>query len=551
MAIPCSSAIRGLRFSAAAALLLFAVTAGCQILSGLSDLEVTQGGAPTACEPGSVEGCYTGPDGTQDVGVCAAGSRTCALDGSGWGECSGEVTPDPSPENCAAGMDLNCDDKAACTGALLWAGTTSSSDAFLAQAIAVDSTGDVVVVGSFRGMTSFGEQKLATVDDAADAFVVKLDPAGAVKWVKQYGGTLDDDVVTVAIAPDDSILIAGYFTTSITFKPNEPAMGQGMGDIFVARLNPDGVLLWEREWGDPSPQTALGITVDGEEGVVVGGRFGGILDFGQGAFDAIDAFDGFVVKLDAATGDTLWSATLDSSGNDEVYAVAVDSAGDVVVGGSVFGEVSFNGMPVMGNMGGGAFVGRLGGSAGNFIGGDVVGEMGAPGAYVVTDAARAGAEGEVVIIGLFNGSIQFPPQNLLTSDGIDLFIAKLDAAGNALWSIALGGDLDDGAQEVAVDPFGNITVVGGFEGPLQLNAIGSVIASAGMRDGYILKLTPNGDILWGQSVASSKIDVVYGVAVDATGASFITGIAGPDAKLAGVPLTGESLVNIFYSKLDP
>lgn len=58
------------------------------------------------CDPGDEEPCYTGPPGTQDVGVCKAGLREC-VDGE-WSACAGEVVP--SMESCQdPGLDEDCD----------------------------------------------------------------------------------------------------------------------------------------------------------------------------------------------------------------------------------------------------------------------------------------------------------------------------------------------------------------------------------------------------------------------------------------------------------
>ena len=60
----------------------------------------------TTCSPGSQRPCYTGPQGTENVGVCRGGTQTCLQDGSGYGSCEGEVVP--SVETCN-GEDDDCD----------------------------------------------------------------------------------------------------------------------------------------------------------------------------------------------------------------------------------------------------------------------------------------------------------------------------------------------------------------------------------------------------------------------------------------------------------
>jgi SdrD B-like protein/putative metal-binding protein len=58
------------------------------------------------CAPGATVPCYGGPAGTDGVGVCHAGTQTCS-DGSGYGACTGEVTP--IAEVCGDGLDNDCD----------------------------------------------------------------------------------------------------------------------------------------------------------------------------------------------------------------------------------------------------------------------------------------------------------------------------------------------------------------------------------------------------------------------------------------------------------
>ncbi len=47
----------------------------------------------SVCTPGDTMDCYSGPTGTENVGLCQGGVHTCDAEGSTWGPCSGEVTP--------------------------------------------------------------------------------------------------------------------------------------------------------------------------------------------------------------------------------------------------------------------------------------------------------------------------------------------------------------------------------------------------------------------------------------------------------------------------
>ncbi|MBI4705241.1 MAG: choice-of-anchor L domain-containing protein, partial [Deltaproteobacteria bacterium] len=58
------------------------------------------------CTPGEVQPCYEGLLGTENVGACHGGTKTCAMDGMQWGSCEGQVLP--AEEKCANGIDDDC-----------------------------------------------------------------------------------------------------------------------------------------------------------------------------------------------------------------------------------------------------------------------------------------------------------------------------------------------------------------------------------------------------------------------------------------------------------
>ena len=60
------------------------------------------------CNPGDKRACYSGPDGTENVGTCQAGEQTCGATGQ-WGLCENEVTP--RGEICGNAQDDDCDGK--------------------------------------------------------------------------------------------------------------------------------------------------------------------------------------------------------------------------------------------------------------------------------------------------------------------------------------------------------------------------------------------------------------------------------------------------------
>jgi hypothetical protein len=65
-----------------------------------------KGGAGCVCLPGVQKDCYTGPNGTLNVGVCKSGKSTCSADGKAWGACIGQIIPDL--DSCLDQVDNDC-----------------------------------------------------------------------------------------------------------------------------------------------------------------------------------------------------------------------------------------------------------------------------------------------------------------------------------------------------------------------------------------------------------------------------------------------------------
>ena len=91
-----------------APVLVLLLAACAQGNTGLGSGSGSEGGsAPTGCEPGTSAPCYTGPEGTEGLGICRAGSAVCREDGVSYGDCESQVLP--AIEDCASGLDEDCD----------------------------------------------------------------------------------------------------------------------------------------------------------------------------------------------------------------------------------------------------------------------------------------------------------------------------------------------------------------------------------------------------------------------------------------------------------
>lgn len=159
--------------------------------------------------------------------------------------------------------------------------------------------------------------------------------------------------------------------------------------------------------------------------------------------------------------------------------------------------------------------------------------------------------GNSYVTGFFqSSSITFGSTTLTNSGSYDMFIVKYDASGNVVWAKSTGGsDLDEG-RSIAVDGNGNSYVTGYFQS--SSISFGSTIltnSSAGTADMFIVKYDASGTVVWAKRAGGSSIDEGFGIAVDGSGNSYVTGWLGSSSITFGsTTLTNAGNSDMFIVK---
>ncbi|MDI9528694.1 MAG: SBBP repeat-containing protein [Candidatus Cloacimonadota bacterium] len=163
--------------------------------------------------------------------------------------------------------------------------------------------------------------------------------------------------------------------------------------------------------------------------------------------------------------------------------------------------------------------------------------------------------GNQYVTGDFVGTANFGSQTLTARGCADIFVAKLDPAGNWLWTVQAGGLSDDCGYGIAVDGSGNIYVTGAFQktayfGSNTLTANGNTWIS----DVFVAKLDPYGNWLWVAQAGGSEFDEGFDIDLDDAGNACVIGFFQDTATFGSHTLTvngGEYVSSIFVAKLDP
>jgi len=171
--------------------------------------------------------------------------------------------------------------------------------------------------------------------------------------------------------------------------------------------------------------------------------------------------------------------------------------------------------------------------------------------------------GNIYSTGFFDNTVDFDPgtgTNYLTAvGGHDIYIQKLDSAGNFLWAKSMGGTLDDIGWSIAIDSLGNVYSTGAFYGTVDFNpnsGVHNLTSVAMSQDIYIQKLDANGNFIWAKSMGGVNYDRGYGITIDKAGAIYTTGDFmntadfDPNIGTSYLTTTSAGFQDIFIQKLD-
>jgi hypothetical protein len=366
--------------------------------------------------------------------------------------------------------------------ALVYSTYLGGSDEDYGAGIAVDSSGDAYVAG-YTYSTDFPVQNALQPNNAGgvDAFVTELSAGGASLIYSTYwGGSLDDVGTGVAVDSKGNAYLSGY-TESTNFPVTSGAFqttyGNGAHNGFVVKFNSGGAQVgYSTYLGGSGDDYAYAAAVDSAGDAYVTGatnstNFPTLNAFqpnyagGQCAVapNTFPCYDAFAAKLNPAGSALLFSTYLGGTGSDYGYAITLDSAANAYITGYTT-SINFPTTPAaFDRVFSGAydvFVAQLN-SSGSALAYSTY--LGGSGGTQVAYGIAVDSNGSAYVTG-YNYGGNFPTANPVQAQNAafyDAIVSVLDPTGSFLvFSTYLGGTQDDFGRGIALDPSGNIYVVG-------------------------------------------------------------------------------------------
>ncbi len=331
--------------------------------------------------------------------------------------------------------------------------------------IAVDASGDVIVAAWVDKTVDFGGGPLTSAG-ASDIVLARFGDDGSLLWNKRFGSPQLETPTAVALEPDGSIVITGYFQKRVDLGGGF-LQSFGGYDVFVARYTADGTHLWSQRFGNSDFQEGHQIAVAPNGDVAVAGRLAGSIDLGSGTLTSAGADDVFLGVWDTH-GIARWSRRFGGLGFERSGGLVCDSDGNLVL------------------------TGYLGDDVGNVASFDSEGTtrwtlaLHDSAGWMFPGPIASDEQSNVFMVGSLSGTVVIDGHEL-TSPDQNVAILELDSDGHYRDGISLVGG-HGSAEGFALGPRGEITFGGAFGG--ESNFGGQTLPFGGLLDAFVASFSP-------------------------------------------------------------
>jgi hypothetical protein len=337
-----------------------------------------------------------------------------------------------------------------------------------------------------------------------------------MSWHNLYGGSGNDQFTCLDFTSDGGYILGGYTASS----NGDVSQHQGNGDYWIVKVDAAGNLLWEKSYGGSSQDFARSIQQTSDGGYIVAG----VTESNDGDVSGYhDQTDAWILKLDAS-GNMIWQRCLGGELTEDPCGVVQTSDGGYVV---IALSSSHTGDPSNPTMTGDYWMVKL--DASGNISWDQSIDNNGNSDYPM--AMKQTTDGGFIVAGTTNGFA-------------DNWIVKLDPLGNVEWDQILGGSQDDMPRGVDQVIDGGFVVAGSTQ-----SMDGDVQGFNGAIDFWVLKIDAAGNLLWTNALGGSSNDYAWGICHTAEGGCVAIGIASSlDGDVSSLPGQGAAwLVNLDAS----
>lgn len=219
---------------------------------------------------------------------------------------------------------------------------------FVSQHI-VDTENNIFITGDFRASVDFDPNSSEVNINSkglTDIYLLKLSSSGAFLWVKSFGSSNVDYGHSIAVDKDKNIILTGRFSETASFGTiTQTLQSKGGTDIFLLKMNKDGITQWANSYGDINNDVPSHVIVNNKDVIYLSGTFRNKVDFDPSPIanfsDSNGGADGFVVLYNQ---DGTYNEHFSFGGiaNEQINKIALKSNGEIITVGGFGAIVDFD-----------------------------------------------------------------------------------------------------------------------------------------------------------------------------------------------------------------
>jgi gliding motility-associated-like protein len=214
------------------------------------------------------------------------------------------------------------------SGAILWAKKAGGSGSDRGLAIDVDGSGNVYITGYFSGTAAFGSTSISSTG-SQDIFIAKYNGAGNLQWVNKAGGNQADRGNGISIDNSGNVAVVGEFKGTATFGSNSLSSQANSIDVFITKLTSSGTFSWAQKGSAKFTDRAVAVGTDNSGNIYAVGLFSDTITFDFATNNTMLNVN-FVTKFNSS-GAQQWLKIIGGGTFNNITGCAVSGSGNVYV----------------------------------------------------------------------------------------------------------------------------------------------------------------------------------------------------------------------------
>jgi len=331
--------------------------------------------------------------------------------------------------------------------------TANMDDGVSATTLTFDNSGNLIIGGFYQGGVDFDPGPSGAYNSSLggkNGFILKLDVNGNFITVYTFAGYMSM-IFELEVSSSNQIYALGNFNVYSDFDPSPSSHAlttDGTEQAFITKLGSNGEFLWAKKFGAPGSFSPVELGINSSHDIIIAGYIQNTCDLNPDTLISNDfvsngSNDVAYSKLDS-NGIYQFAYSFGDTGNDYLQDMEIDSSNNIILSGHYSLNPDFD-----------------------------------PGI-----------------------NTYFQPANSLW----DIFIMKINNAGNLIWCRQIGGEGDDYVGKTVIDNNNNIYLNGVSGNGIDLNPnpyLQNLLLNS-IYHKFIIRLDPNGNLVWSRNFTSDS-----------------------------------------------